>query len=137
MACSPEYRNEHWGSIKCGEFLDWLRTGQLLKKDCAARSELVMWKSHLRPLYRHFLKRISTLHIQRNTKCKIILLHTFVLSYFREYDNEMLQKCTGGPGDVSTSSCNGNGDTEKDFHGKLEKPSRLCHEQPTSVQTER
>ena len=23
------------GSIKCGEFLDWLRTGQLLKKDSA------------------------------------------------------------------------------------------------------
>ena len=21
-------------SIKCGEFLDWLRTGQLVKKDC-------------------------------------------------------------------------------------------------------
>jgi hypothetical protein len=27
------------GSIKCGEFLDWLRNGQLLKKDCAAWSE--------------------------------------------------------------------------------------------------
>ena len=24
------------GSIKCGEFLDWLRTGQLLNKDCTA-----------------------------------------------------------------------------------------------------
>jgi hypothetical protein len=28
--------NEPWGSIKCGEFLGWLRTGQLLRKDCAA-----------------------------------------------------------------------------------------------------
>jgi hypothetical protein len=24
--------NEHSGSVKYGEFLDWLRTGQLLKK---------------------------------------------------------------------------------------------------------
>ena len=29
---------EPWGSMKCGEFLDWLRTGRLLKKDSAARS---------------------------------------------------------------------------------------------------
>jgi hypothetical protein len=27
------------GSIQCGEFLDWLRTGYLLKKNCAAWSE--------------------------------------------------------------------------------------------------
>ena len=27
--------NEPTGSIKCGEFLDQLRTGQLLKKDCS------------------------------------------------------------------------------------------------------
>jgi len=31
-------RNELFGSIKCGEFLDWLRTGQVLKKDSAISS---------------------------------------------------------------------------------------------------
>ena len=27
--------NQPSGSIKCGEFLDQLKTGQILKKDCA------------------------------------------------------------------------------------------------------
>ena len=36
-----ECGNEHSGSIKCGEFLDWVRTGQLLKKDCAPQSQKV------------------------------------------------------------------------------------------------
>jgi hypothetical protein len=27
------------GSVKCGEFIDWLRNGQLLTKDCASWSE--------------------------------------------------------------------------------------------------
>ena len=31
--------NEPSGSTKCGEFLDWLKTCSLLKKDCAAWSE--------------------------------------------------------------------------------------------------
>jgi hypothetical protein len=31
-----ECGNEHLGSIKCGEFLDYLRTGYLLKKDRAS-----------------------------------------------------------------------------------------------------
>jgi len=31
-----ECANETSGYIKCGEFLDWLRTGYLLKKDTAA-----------------------------------------------------------------------------------------------------
>ena len=31
--------NEPWGSVKCGEFLDQLQTGQLLKKDSAPWSE--------------------------------------------------------------------------------------------------
>jgi len=31
--------NAEWDSIKCGEHLDWLKTVQLLKKDCAAWSE--------------------------------------------------------------------------------------------------
>jgi hypothetical protein len=29
-----EYGNEPSGSIKCGEFLDWLQTGWLHQKDC-------------------------------------------------------------------------------------------------------
>ena len=33
MAGSCECGNEPSGSIKCGEFLNWLRTGYLLKKD--------------------------------------------------------------------------------------------------------
>ena len=39
MAGTCECGNEHSGSIKCGEFLDWLRSGWLLKKDCAVLSE--------------------------------------------------------------------------------------------------
>jgi hypothetical protein len=33
--------NEPSGSIKCGEFLDWLKTGWLLKKD------LVPWSKYV------------------------------------------------------------------------------------------
>ena len=36
-----ESGNEHSGSIKCGEFLDWLGTGLLLKKDSSPWSEEV------------------------------------------------------------------------------------------------
>ena len=39
MADTCERGNEPSGYIKCGEFFDWLRIGQLLKKDCAAWSE--------------------------------------------------------------------------------------------------
>jgi hypothetical protein len=35
VAGTCECGNEPSGSIKCGEFLDWLRNGQLLKKDSA------------------------------------------------------------------------------------------------------
>jgi hypothetical protein len=31
--------NKFSGSIKCGEFLDWLQTGWLLKEDCALWSK--------------------------------------------------------------------------------------------------
>ena len=34
-----ECGNELSGSIKCEEFIDWLRTGQFLKKDSAAWSK--------------------------------------------------------------------------------------------------
>ena len=34
-----DYGNEPSGSIKCGDFLDQLKTGQLLKKDSAAWSK--------------------------------------------------------------------------------------------------
>ena len=33
MTGTCEYGNEPLGSIKCGEFLDWLRNGKLLRKD--------------------------------------------------------------------------------------------------------
>jgi hypothetical protein len=36
-----EYGNEHQGSVKCGEIYDWLRNGQLLKKNPAPWSWLV------------------------------------------------------------------------------------------------
>ena len=39
MAGGSEYGNEPSGSIKCGEILDWLRTGWLLKKDSVVWSE--------------------------------------------------------------------------------------------------
>ena len=39
MAGTYECGNEPSGSIKCGEFLDQLRNGQLLKKDSAAWGE--------------------------------------------------------------------------------------------------
>ena len=35
VADACECGNEPSGSVKCGEFLDWLQTGQLLKKDSA------------------------------------------------------------------------------------------------------
>jgi hypothetical protein len=34
-----ECGNELSGSIKCGEFIDWLKTGWLLEKDRAAWGE--------------------------------------------------------------------------------------------------
>ena len=39
VAGTCECCNEPSGSIKCGEFLDYLKTGQLLKKDSAPWSE--------------------------------------------------------------------------------------------------
>jgi len=39
VASTCERGNESSGSIKCGEFLDWLRTVQFLKRDSAPRSE--------------------------------------------------------------------------------------------------
>jgi len=35
MAGTCEWGNESLGSIKCGEFLDWLQTGYLLKNSTA------------------------------------------------------------------------------------------------------
>ena len=46
VADTCECGNEPSGSVKCGEFLDWLQTSQLLKKDSAPWS-----KSILRKLY--------------------------------------------------------------------------------------
>jgi hypothetical protein len=40
VARSCEYGDEPSGSIKCKEFLEWLRTCELLNKDCSM--ELVM-----------------------------------------------------------------------------------------------
>ena len=39
MAGTFECGNELSGSVKCGEFLDWLQTGYLLKKDSAPWSK--------------------------------------------------------------------------------------------------
>jgi hypothetical protein len=39
VAGTCEYGNEPSGSIKCGEFLDWLQTGWLLKKGCSVWRE--------------------------------------------------------------------------------------------------
>ena len=39
VAGTCECGNESSGSIKCGGFLDWLRTVQLLKKDSVPRSK--------------------------------------------------------------------------------------------------
>jgi hypothetical protein len=36
MVDTFECGNEYSGSIKCGEFIDWLRSDQLLFKDSAA-----------------------------------------------------------------------------------------------------
>ena len=35
-----ERGNEHSGSIKCGEFIDWLRDCHLSKTDCAILASL-------------------------------------------------------------------------------------------------
>jgi hypothetical protein len=42
VAGTCECGNEPSGSIKCGEFLDYLRTGYLFKKDPAAWSKYVL-----------------------------------------------------------------------------------------------
>ena len=42
MADACECGNEPSGSVKCGEFLDWLQTSQLLKKGSAPWSKQVM-----------------------------------------------------------------------------------------------
>jgi len=39
VAGTYECRNEASGSIKCGEILDWLKTGYLLKMDSAPWSK--------------------------------------------------------------------------------------------------
>ena len=39
LAGTCECGNEAWDSIKIGEFLDWLKTGQLLPKDSAPWSK--------------------------------------------------------------------------------------------------
>ena len=39
MAGTYECGNEPSGSIKCGEFLDYIKTGYLLKKDSAPWSK--------------------------------------------------------------------------------------------------
>ena len=41
VADACECGNEPWGSVKCGEFLDYLQTSQLLKKDSAQWSKKV------------------------------------------------------------------------------------------------
>ena len=41
MAGTCECGNEPSGSKKCGEFLDWLKTGQLLTKDSVPWSKKV------------------------------------------------------------------------------------------------
>ena len=46
VAGSCDSRNEPPSFIKYGEFLDQLRTGQLLKKDCAPRSLYLLIYSH-------------------------------------------------------------------------------------------
>ena len=47
MAGTCECGNEPSGSIKCGEFLNWLRNGQLLKKDCSPPCDMVASKLHV------------------------------------------------------------------------------------------
>jgi hypothetical protein len=42
VAGTCECDNENSGSIKCGEFLDWLRNCQLLRKGSAAWSILIL-----------------------------------------------------------------------------------------------
>jgi len=39
VAGTCECGNELLGPIKCGKFLDYLKTGYLLKKDCASWSK--------------------------------------------------------------------------------------------------
>jgi hypothetical protein len=41
VAGSFEHGNESPGSLKCGEFFDWLRAHELVKNDSTARSWLV------------------------------------------------------------------------------------------------
>jgi hypothetical protein len=52
VAGACECDNEPSGFIKCGEFLDWLQTDQLLKKDCA------VWSKKVIKYLKHTVKRL-------------------------------------------------------------------------------
>ena len=49
--------NEPSGSIKCREFLDWLRTGQVLKKDSVQWTLGLHLFTHFVTAYPHFIKQ--------------------------------------------------------------------------------
>ena len=74
MAGTCECGNELLGSIKCGEFLDQLKTGQLFKKDSAPSSKC--WnikKSECHCRQGHNKRKISEL-----CSSMIVLEHTSV-----------------------------------------------------------
>ena len=79
MAGTCECGYEPSGSIKCGEFLDWLRTDQLLQSVSAAacsKYRKVLLEAELRTLRRifqallHFERRSSTREIHRCVRHK-------------------------------------------------------------------
>ena len=70
MTGTCESGNEVSGSIKCGEFLDWLRIGWLLKNESAPWNKLVSIPSPLSECY----SSTPTVCVERG---KLTLQHLF------------------------------------------------------------
>ena len=59
VADACECGNEPLGSMKCGEFLDQLQTGQLLKEDSAPWSKKVSKESVSAIFFKNVIKRTT------------------------------------------------------------------------------
>ena len=94
VAGTCECSNELSGSIKCGEFLDQLKTGQLLKKDSAALSKLVgkcRLSKYQKNILVFVLKRQKETQGARIMKLENIVRRGALLNNFRIMDGPVMQ----------------------------------------------
>ena len=80
MGSACEYSNELWGSIKCGEFLDQLRTCQLLKKDSALLGKYISMFILVQSLDIYFLE----IKFEGNIEVKNLSLRNVNFSFIVE-----------------------------------------------------